>query len=170
MKWFNDPRTLEELKRQYRDLTKKHHPDLGGNAEDMKAINNEYDKLFARLKNVHEGQDGKSYHSKQENHERPEHFRAIIEQLVKSGVLKKEDVKIEIIGSWLWASGNTIPVKENLKAIGFRWGAAKRAWYWNDGNYRKISRRRFTMDELRNMYGSETIGGEEEQERKFYIA
>ena len=41
MKWFNNPRTLEELKKQYKKLAVAHHPDLGGNTADMQEINNE---------------------------------------------------------------------------------------------------------------------------------
>lgn len=36
MKWFNNPKTLEELKQQYKKLALKHHPDLGGNTADYK--------------------------------------------------------------------------------------------------------------------------------------
>ena len=163
MKWFSNPRTVEELKRQYRDLTKKHHPDLGGNAEDMKSINNEYDQLFARLKNIHEGADGKSYHSKEENRERPEQFRAIIEQLVRM-----HGIKIEIIGSWIWVTGDTLPVKEDLKAMHFRWAKVKRAWYYHEDGYRKISSRKYSLDEIRSIYGTETV--ESEAARRMYIA
>ena len=42
MKWFNNPTTAEELKKQYRKLAMQHHPDLGGNEDDMKEINAEY--------------------------------------------------------------------------------------------------------------------------------
>ena len=50
MKWFNPvPKTLEELKRQYRTLAMKHHPDCGGNTADMQSINAEYDTLFEQL-------------------------------------------------------------------------------------------------------------------------
>lgn len=30
MKWFTNVRTVEELRKQYRQLMKKHHPDIGG--------------------------------------------------------------------------------------------------------------------------------------------
>ncbi len=52
MKWFNNPETLEALKKQYHRLAMKHHPDVGGNTEDMKEINNEYEALFSRLKDI----------------------------------------------------------------------------------------------------------------------
>ena len=33
-RYFNSPQTLEELKKQYRELARKHHPDNGGRYRD----------------------------------------------------------------------------------------------------------------------------------------
>lgn len=46
MPYFVNVRSLEDLKSQYRVLAHKHHPDLGGDQDAMKAVNNEYDQLF----------------------------------------------------------------------------------------------------------------------------
>lgn len=46
MKYFKEVKSLEDLKKQFKKLAMKHHPDRGGDQEIMKAINNEYDKLF----------------------------------------------------------------------------------------------------------------------------
>jgi hypothetical protein len=40
-----------------------------------------------------------------------------------------EDVKKETKGSCTWISGNTRPIKEELKAAGFRWSKKNGAWY-----------------------------------------
>ena len=53
--------TLEDLKRQYRTLALQNHPDRGGDVEVMKAINNEYDKLFAQVKDTHKNKEGETY-------------------------------------------------------------------------------------------------------------
>ena len=53
-KYFENISTLEELRRQYKELLKLHHPDNGGNLETMQEINAEYDNLFKFLKNQHE--------------------------------------------------------------------------------------------------------------------
>ena len=45
MKWFSNPETLEDLKKQYHRLAMKHHPDVGGTEQAMKEINAEYEKL-----------------------------------------------------------------------------------------------------------------------------
>lgn len=46
MKYFKTVKSLEDLKNQFRELARKNHPDAGGDAEVMKAINQEYDQLF----------------------------------------------------------------------------------------------------------------------------
>ena len=39
MKWFNNPETLEDLKKQYKKLAFQNHPDRGGKTSDMQEIN-----------------------------------------------------------------------------------------------------------------------------------
>lgn len=54
-KYFKNVNTLEELRKQYRDLLKHFHPDNAtGSTEATQAINAEYDQLFKLLKNRHE--------------------------------------------------------------------------------------------------------------------
>lgn len=152
MKWFVNPQTLEELKKQYKRLAMQHHPDLGGNENDMKEINAEYDTLFELLKNVHQTTEGKTYTNREESTESPEEFREIIEHL-----LNLAGINIEICGSWLWITGNTLPHKEILKKMQFRWSKSKCAWYFHREGYRKYNSKSYTLDEIRDFYGSETV-------------
>lgn len=47
MKYFKDIKSFEDLKKQFRKLAMKYHPDRPhGDSETMKTINNEYDILF----------------------------------------------------------------------------------------------------------------------------
>lgn len=152
MKWFNNPQTIEELKAQYKKLAMQNHPDRGGNVENMKEINREYDELFARLKNVHQTADGKTYTNREETHETPNEFREIIERLITL-----DGIQIELCGSWLWITGNTLLHKDVLRELRFKWSKSKCAWYYHSDGYRKHTGRSYTLDEIRDLHGSETI-------------
>lgn len=46
-KYFEDVKSIEELRQRYRKLLKKYHPDNeGGSVEITQEINAEYDRLF----------------------------------------------------------------------------------------------------------------------------
>jgi curved DNA-binding protein CbpA len=143
------PQTLEELQSQYRKLAFVHHPDRGGNAETMKAVNNEYDELFPRLKNIHATKDGETYTARQETTETADQFKDLISEL-----MRMDDIIIEVIGCFVWVTGNTRPNREQLKALKFQWHSKKLAWFLAPENYRKRSRKDYDLEEIRSMYGS----------------
>ena len=150
--WFKNVNCVEDLKKEYKKLAMKHHPDMGGNTQDMQEINNEYDILFKKLKDVHSTADGKVYTSEHKTTETPEEFKNIINILITL-----EGINIELCGSWLWVTGNTKEHKETLKSLGFRWSKSKYAWYYHSADYKKTSKRNFTLNEIRELYGSEEI-------------
>ena len=153
-RFFNPvPKTVEELKSMFRKLAFTHHPDRGGNVEDMKTVNNEYDELFARLKDTHAAADGTAYTAKESTAETAADFRDIIEKLIHI-----PEINIELCGRWLWISGNTYAAREELKAAGCRYASKKRMWYWHfeeDGTDRP--HKAVSMDRIRELYGSEEI-------------
>jgi len=144
------PETLEELKAQYKQLAKKHHPDRGGDTATMQAVNAEYDVLFPRLKDVHKTKDGETYTARQATTETADQFKDLITQL-----MRMDDIVIEVIGCFVWVTGDTKPHKEQLNHIlKFKWHSKKKAWYLAPEDYRKRSRREYGLDEIRTMYGT----------------
>ena len=79
MKYFNNITSLDELKKAYRRLAMKYHPDCGGSEEIMKQINAEHDALFETLKASH-NKTADEYHQTTET---AEEFRDIITALLK---------------------------------------------------------------------------------------
>lgn len=156
MKWFNPtPTTAEQLKAEYKKLAMENHPDRGGNTSDMQEINNEYDILFVKLKDIHTTAEGNTYRASRGTTETPEEFKNIINALINL-----EGINIELCGSWLWLTGNTREHKEVLKGLHFKWSKSKCAWYYHTSDYRKLSRKTYSLDEIRDLYGSETIKAE----------
>jgi len=143
------PETLEELKAMYRKLAMQHHPDRGGDTETMKAVNAEYDALFPNLKDVHKTKDGETYTARQSTTETADQFKDLISEL-----MKMDNITIEVIGCFVWVTGDTKPHKEQLKALKFKWHTKKLAWYLAPDDYRKRSRKEYALDEIRSMYGT----------------
>ena len=90
MKWFHGVTTVDELRKEYKKLLLKHHPDNGGLVSDMQEISAEYDRLFADLS--HDNKKDEESSTNEEN----EQFKAILNEIVGF------NMTIEIIGSWLW--------------------------------------------------------------------
>lgn len=153
LKFFNTCKTIEDVKETYRKLAFIHHPDKGGNIETMKEVNNEYEKAFNYFKNIHRNAQGETYEKTEtDNTETAADFREIIEKIINF-----EGVKIELIGCWLWISGNTYAYKNQLKEIGFKWCNNKKMWSWHPEGSFKRSHKKFDIETIRGMFGTEEI-------------
>lgn len=150
------PTTAEEAKSLYRKLAREHHPDMGGTVAAMQAINAEYAQLLTELEKGNQRtrqtkahEDGKKtaadYHDLDE----------VIETLrVKiEFALNLEGVEVELCGLWVWLTGNTKANKEAIKAEGFKWAREKEAWFF--AGVPSFNRERRTLDEIRQMHGSQ---------------
>jgi hypothetical protein len=156
--YFATCKTLEELKKEYKKLALLHHPDRGGETETMQAINNEYDELFPLLKNKHNSDNKNKNNQTSEN---IEDYKNIIDVLIKYA-----DITIEICGTWLYITGNTYNIKEQIKALGFYWGNAKKCWYLKPEGYISYKHKSWSMDAIREAYGSIKI----ESQKPVYLS
>ena len=50
MIYFKDLNSMEAVKKQYRKLAMKYHPDRGGDEETFKQINNEYEEAMEQAR------------------------------------------------------------------------------------------------------------------------
>lgn len=149
-KWFTNVKTIEELRKRYRELLRIHHPDNGGNVATMQEINAEYDTLFDILKNKN-SDDSQSY-TQEEN----EQFKAILNAIIGF------NMTIEIIGSWVWCF-DCYQYKEQLKALEFAWCGKKKAWVWHSGEYRRHHKKEIPLDNIRQKYGSQLVRNQKHQ-------
>ena len=72
-------------------------------------------------------------------------------------LLSTKDITIEKIGRWIWISGNTKQLKEELKKNNFKWSYKKQMWYYHKGKYRNIGNYEMTIEEIKAKYQSQTL-------------
>lgn len=149
-KFFNvtSDTTIDDLKKQYYKLAKIHHPDTGGSNESFRDMNNEYESLQNHILT-----NGNFSSFERKNEESiSEIYREIIDSIISI-----QGIVIELIGTWIWISGNTFPVKEQIKAAGFKFHSKKSMWFWYPGEYKKFNNQEMDIENIRKKYGSNEI-------------
>ena len=132
-----------DLKTAYRQACKKYHPDVNPHGlELMKVINAAYALLTKHINKWNHTQQNNDISSTGK-------MQAIFDKIKHF-----EGINAEVCGSWLWVSGNTRKYRTELKAAGLFWARKKVQWYWRPADYKKRSKRVFSMDEIRLTYGS----------------
>ena len=144
MNFFTNCFTESEIKARFRDLCKQHHPDLGGNEETMKAVNLAYEE---RLR----GEFRKSMDDDKAE-QTVDLEREVAAKVAE--IISLQGIIIELVGRWIWVTGDTFNVKDTLKAAGLFWASKKRAWYWHKPEDTCSSRARKSLDEIKAKYGS----------------
>ena len=149
MKFFEGIKTLDELRKEYRRLAFLYHPDKGGDTAIMQVINDQYDRLSKKLIN---GNSDFSEGRKEYEQQVSEEMRQRLDRIISlPGII------IELIGSWIWITGNTFAVRETLKGEGYKFSHPKMAWYWHKGEYFKKTGKLMSMDDMRDAWGSEKV-------------
>jgi len=138
LKEFQNVEGINEAKKIYKQLAKKLHPDVGGDEESFKLLNSIYTDLI----------EYKIYFSND--------FKIDIElEKVISLILHFENIIIELVGTWIWVSGDTKEIKEKLKELGFKWASKKMMWYYGEMKSKNPTPK--SMEEIKSKYGSETL-------------
>ena len=150
MKFFEGVENLEELRKEYHKLAFIYHPDReGGDLKKMQLINDQYDTLSKLLiSNDESFSEGRKEYEQQLSEELREKLDRII---------RLPGIVIEIIGNWLWVTGNTFIVRDTLKAEGFKFSHAKACWYFHKGDYFKKSGVILSLDEMRALWGQQKV-------------
>ena len=139
LKEFKGIEGINEAKKIYKTLAKKLHPDMdGGDEESFKLLNAIYTDLI----------EHKIYFSND--------FKIDVElEKIISLILHFENITIELVGSWVWVSGDTKEIKEKLKELGFKWASKKKMWFYGEMKGRNPQEK--SMEEIKSKYGSETL-------------
>ena len=136
--------TPDHVQKVFWAMAKQYHPDINPHGgEMMKLINLAREVLLENL-----GAWDSAFID-YENQSISEELQEIFDRIAHL-----QGLSAEICGIWLWLSGNTYPVKEILKTIGFKWAHQKKMWYYHTGEFKKRRSKTLDMETIREKYGS----------------
>lgn len=153
MRYFVNVHNLDELRKLYKELLKKFHPDNGGSTAATQEINAEYKMAFDLLKS------GKTYTGTTTTEEKTD-YSDVTDELIREAIQRIIilDVNIEIVGCWIWVDGNTYPVKDDLKKAGFMFSGKRKKWYWHAPEQKKkYHKNNMTYEEIQQKYGTSKV-------------
>lgn len=147
MKYFLNASTVETVKMMYRKLALENHPDRGGDTATMAEINRQYEDALKRLDGTES--DGRTYrYDAAKESEIMDVIRAL---------LAIPGIDVDLVGRWLWISGETRPVKDQLKALGCRWSPDKSLWYWRSADSKRPWKGTGNFEDICNTYGAQRL-------------
>lgn len=157
MTFFADIKDINELKKAFKRLIMKNHPDRGGDTATCQAINAEYDKVMKALINgesdANYGRNGDKYNFWESKEERTE-IEIKVKQAIEA-IIALDGLEIEVVGVWVWVSGETKKHKEELKKAGYHWHPKKAKWAF--AGKKSSGRGSMSMEEVREKYGSQEV-------------
>ena len=139
---FKEVTGINEAKKIYKTLAKKLHPDVGGTEEEFKLLNNIYNDFI----------EHKIYFSNESK------IDLELEKII-SQILHYENITIELIGSWIWLSGDTKAINDTLKDLNFKWASKKKMWYFGEMKGKNLKPK--SMDEIKSKYNTQTFKSSE---------
>ena len=148
MKYFT-AKNLEELRKEYKKLMVKNHPDNGGDVAACQEITAEYKKLFDMFK---AGQTPDEERKNKYDYKTDEALRNVINNIVSF-----DGVNIEVVGSWIWVDGNTFPYKEELNRLGYNSWNNRKKWHFSTEPSGKWHKKKMSFEDIQKKYGSEKV-------------
>jgi len=148
--YFINIDTIETLKIQYKKLAKINHPDLvGGDCRIMQIVNNEYEYLFKKYCNIHNTKTSK------EVNEELEIDKIFMDKI--NEIILLEGLIIELVGRWIWVTGETYKYRNELKKSHFIFASKKIAWFFRYEEDKTKNHKEMSLDEIKNKYNTKTF-------------
>lgn len=139
--------TENEIKKAKKNLALKFHPDRNKNGSElMKAVNAAADFLLLHVDKLKgfKSTDSESFYDYGEEMSE-----------VLSVLSELHGITFEVIGNWIWISGETKEHKEQLKEIKCKWAPKKKQWFYRPEEHKStFNRKEHSIDEIREMYGT----------------
>ncbi len=139
--------TQEDVKKAYREASKKYHPDCNPSGNEMMKLVNEANSVLedARYPIIVNSTDNYDYGSEINS--------------ALNAINNLKDLFIEVCGAWVWVSGETKVHKDILKSQGFMFSGNKKMWYFRPKSKKHFFRGKseYSIDEIRSKYGSQKV-------------
>jgi curved DNA-binding protein CbpA len=157
------------IKKAYRKACNQYHPDKGGSTHMMQAINTAYNTLknfTGTLEDSTGATSSDNQHSTepQKNHSYPQELNEAINKIIDL-----PNIIIEIIGSWLWVTGDTYPHRQKLGkkpgGAGFTFckKEGKPHWFFRPEDYKSTSRGGNTLDQIKDKFKTTLVTPKRQQ-------
>lgn len=160
--YFTNCQTVEEIKAEYKKLARKHHPDLGGDTATMQAINNAYERA---LKGCN-GQKSTDSTGKEHVYKYNAEMEKELVDFIYAFNSKDLPLNADLIGVWVWITGDTKPHKETLKELNCRWHAKRACWYFRPESYKGGFSSDGSLEELAAKYGCANVKNYKDSKKK----
>lgn len=146
--------TKREFRTKFRNLAKSMHPDKGGDEEQMKMLLEAYELLqtaynFSKVGETDEFENDGKYWELTEEMER-----------IYRKIYRFKNIVIEVVGTWMWVTGNTYDVKDVLKGLDMCYSRAKRAWYWKPTAGKRKGTGK-SLEDIKDIFGSKRLDTEQ---------
>ena len=138
--YFENCMSLNELKQRYLKIALEYHPAKGQDPIQL---------FMARMQYQQLNRDPVYCFNEQSQDVQDDflNFPDVVDKLIGWRLT------VEMIGSWLWVTGNTYPRRESLKEMGFTYEEFKRAWYHRPASYWSSNSKPLPMEKIRALYG-----------------
>lgn len=146
MKGLLECKTIAGVKRMYFLHVTTNHNNGTLTADMLQQLNDDFDYRINELLTVAEI-------TEQELNKKTKfftRFRRAIEYLVNV-----PGIKLEMLGQWLWVTGDTFNAREILRQFGYYFARAKSAWYFKNEGYNFIANGEVKpLAELRQLFAA----------------
>jgi len=137
---------IDTLKKEYYKKAKIYHPDAGGTTQQFQQLQKEYESAFNMLLK------GSPLTTEQKENE------VKLDESMSKAVMALvgfDFINIELTGKWLWISGNTYPIRNELKEAGFMFASKKKMWFYKGSESK--GKGNMDIEDIHKKYGTTKV-------------